>query len=107
MSGAACAAPGCSRAAEYEVILYDFYPADGAVFFERDLTCAFICRLHAIENEARAQGVRQPRGVVEYPYTNRNHAQGLTIYRPVPEAPLTTQSSGRPDFLDGGEPTVH
>ncbi len=107
MSKAACAVSGYSREAEYEVILYDFYPADGTVFFEQDLTCGFICRLHAIENEAQAKGVRQPRGVVEYPYSNRNHAQGFTIYRPVPEARLTTRSSGRPEFVVSGEPTVH
>lgn len=107
MSGSTCAVSGCSQKAEYEVILYDFYPTDGAVFFEQDFTCPFICRVHAIENEARAKGVRQPRGFVEYPYSNRHRGHGFTIYRPVSEACLAARSSGRPDFVAGGEPTVH
>jgi hypothetical protein len=28
--------------------------------------------------------LRRPRGSVEYTYTNRNNAQGFTIYRPLP-----------------------
>jgi hypothetical protein len=38
--------------------------------------------MHVEENERLAQGERTPRGWVQYPYySNRNHAQGFTIYR--------------------------
>ena len=79
-----CRVEGCNEPAVYEVMLYDFYPRIGDVFFERDCTCPFICRKHADENEACAQGTRVPRGNVVYPYTNRNRAQGFTIHRPLP-----------------------
>ncbi len=107
MKAAVCAVGGCNREAEYEVILYDFYPADGTVFFETDLTCPAICRSHAIENEAGANGVRQPRGAVVYPYTNRNRAQGFTIYRPISEAHLSRQFGNLTATLAGDEPTIH
>jgi len=57
-----CRVKGCTNEAIHEVILYDFYPSDGTVFFEQDHTCAFICAEHAIENEEKARGEREPRG---------------------------------------------
>ena len=59
-----CAVAGCTRPACVEVILYDFYPAERHVFFERDFTCPYLCARHLAENEAGAQGIRQPRGRV-------------------------------------------
>ena len=84
-----CRVPGCTNEAEVEVILYDLY-LDGArsdVFFERDYTCPFLCRRHMAENEEQARGARKPRASVDYPYTNRNGAQGFTIYRPLETDP--------------------
>ncbi len=80
-----CAAEGCSSPAAFEVILYDFYPdlAGEEVFWERDFTCPYLCHRHVRENEQSAQGERAPRGFVEYKHTNRGHAQGFTIYRPL------------------------
>ena len=78
-----CEVDWCQRPAEYGVFLYDFYPVEGEVFFEQDISCPYICREHAIENEKKAQGERKFRGVVYYPYTNRYKAQGITIYRPL------------------------
>jgi hypothetical protein len=78
-----CRVEGCKRRAEYEVILYDVYPYYGEVFFQRDFTCPFLCSEHVARNEGRAVGVREPRGYVCYPYTNREGAQGFTIYRPL------------------------
>jgi len=78
-----CKVEGCGADAEYEVILYDVYLNNGKVFFEQDFTCPYLCAKHVVENEKKAQGERKPRGVVDYPYTNRNAAQGFTIYRPL------------------------
>jgi len=78
-----CSVEECQNPAAYQVILYDVYVPLGDVFFEEDFTCPRICRDHMIENESKAKGVREPRGDVEYPYTNRNQAQGFTIYRPL------------------------
>jgi len=80
-----CSVDGCQREATVKVILYDAYPyySDGDVFFEQDFTCPFLCAEHMSENELQAKGVREPRGFVEYPYTNRNRAQGFTIYFPL------------------------
>jgi hypothetical protein len=36
-----------------------------------------------VENELNAEGVREPRGFVQYPHTNRHWATGFTIYRPL------------------------
>lgn len=36
-----------------------------------------------IENEQEAKGLRKPRGSVSYPFSNKHHAQGFTIYRPL------------------------
>ena len=77
-----CKVKGCNNGAAYEVILYDFY-ASGEVFFEQDDTCLFICTEHAIQNEREADGTREPKGSMTYPYTNRNCAQGFTIYKPI------------------------
>lgn len=65
-----------------EVFLYDVYPyPEGGVFFEQDYTCPFLCEIHMIENEKKAEGVRQPRGHVRYPHSNKHMANGFTIYR--------------------------
>ncbi len=77
-----CSVNGCENDAGLEVILYDFY-YHGDVFFEQDHTCPYICMDHAVENEAKADGERKPRGFILYPYTNREMAQGFTIYRPL------------------------
>jgi hypothetical protein len=53
------------------------------VFLERDFTCPYLCGRHMAQNEAGVGGVREPRRVVTYPYTNQNAAQGFTIYRPL------------------------
>jgi hypothetical protein len=78
-----CAVQGCKTNAIVEVILYDVYLAEQHVFSERDFTCPFLCATHMVENEQGARGVRKPRGVVEYPFTNKERAQGFTIYRPL------------------------
>jgi hypothetical protein len=78
-----CSVPGCSAEADCEVILYDFYPEDGHVFFERDFTCPFICAEHRIRNEEQSQQALGPLGVLARPYTNLHGASGLTIYRPL------------------------
>lgn len=77
-----CCAANCVEEAAYEVILFDVYE-DGEVFWERDTTCEFLCAPHVAENESRARGERRPRGIVSYPHTNREGAQGLSIYRPL------------------------
>jgi len=81
-----CAVPSCEADAAYEVILYDFYPGLGAraLFWEQDSTCPYICWTHAEQNEAQAKGAREPRGLVHYPYTNRNGARGFSIYAAIP-----------------------
>lgn len=78
-----CSVKNCRREAEYRVILYDVYLLEEETFFEQDFTCPFICGHHMAENEQRAKGERKPRGFVSYPYTNKNKAQGFTIYQPI------------------------
>lgn len=84
-----CAVDGCKRNAIAEVILYDVYPCERHVFFKRDFTCPLLCDVHMVENERKAQGVREPRGHVKYPFTNQESAQGFTIYRPLRSGDLT------------------
>ncbi len=76
-----CSVPGCTRAAVYEVRLYDYYPDIKETFDERDFTCPYLCAEHQAENEQKAKGIRRPRGFVQYPYTNQHGAQGYTTYR--------------------------
>jgi|GEM_PF-697774 len=90
-----CSVEGCTRPADFQVILYDEY-SDGTVFYEQDFTCPFLCQFHRDENEKRAQGKRVPRGVGVYPYTNQHGAQGYTKYVPIKEA--YSQSSNRSGF---------
>ena len=78
-----CHVAQCANPAAYEVILYDVYTHDFMVFFERDLTCPFICPQHARENEKACPGPRTYRGDHDYPHTNRAQSQGFTIYRPL------------------------
>jgi hypothetical protein len=78
-----CSAEGCNRPADYRVMLYDFYTHNGELFIEQDHTCPFICSGHASENELKARGEREPRGMTEYPFTNQHGAQGFTIYLPM------------------------
>ena len=75
-----CSVEGCPNLAVYEVMLYDFDPADGAVRFVEDESCPFICVEHAIDNERQPRGPRLPHSVVHYPHTNREQAPGLSIY---------------------------
>ena len=83
-----CSVSGCAETALFEVLLYDVYLdqdhlGDEMVFLEQDDTCPYLCPMHMNENEQQAQGVREPRGFVTYPYTNKDGAQGFTIYRPL------------------------
>jgi hypothetical protein len=87
---AKCAVEGCKNPACVEVILYDVYPLEKHVFFERDFTCPLLCSSHMVENEQKAHGTREPRGTVSYPYSNQDRAQGFTIYRPLHVAFTTT-----------------
>ena len=76
-----------TRLALFEVYLYDWYPTlsdePPREFFEQDFTCPYLCRVHANENEWRAQSERVPRGYVRYPFTNQNGARGYTKYAPL------------------------
>jgi hypothetical protein len=83
-----CQVAGCTCDADYEVFRYDYHtrPGQTGPHLTQDQTCLFICRGHAEENEQLAQGERQPRGTMEYPYTNLSHAPGFTIYRPMGSA---------------------
>jgi hypothetical protein len=80
-----CRVHGCGKKAEYEAFLYDVYPyaAFADVFFQQDFTCPDLCAEHMVENELQSKGIRQPRGYIRYPHTNRDQAQGFTIYRPL------------------------
>lgn len=80
-----CSVDNCKNSAEYEVVLYDFYPHLNQTFYEQDLTCPFLCQFHLNENETRAIGERIPRGTVSYPYTNKHNAQGYSKYNPLKE----------------------
>lgn len=80
-----CSVPGCDNSAAFEVVLYDIYSSPFDVFYEQDITCPYICSDHANENEKQSPGARKYRGVHTYPFTNKNAAQGFTIYRPLAE----------------------
>lgn len=75
-----CAVEGCPNLAAYEVMLYDLDPAEGAVRFERDGTCPYLCVEHVQDNEHGARGERGVHGSVAYPHTNREGRAGLSIY---------------------------
>lgn len=75
-----CCVDGCPNLAAYEVHLYAFDPAEGAVSFAVDDTCPTICVEHAIDNEHRATEDRRPWTAVRYPYTNRERAPGVAVY---------------------------
>lgn len=76
-----CTVEGCPNVAAYEVLLYDFDPAEGAVSLLADDSCPYICVEHAIDNEHGAKGERLPWAVVEYPLTNRDRHPGLAVYK--------------------------
>jgi hypothetical protein len=107
-----CCADGCGREAGYEVFLYDYYSFNGDVFFQGDSTCPYLCKTHVIENEGGVLRIpehdsagqdstteigeeimnievipagpeRKYRGSYQYPHTNKQGAQGFTIYRPL------------------------
>jgi len=78
-----CSVEGCNEDAYCEVILYDVYMHDGTVHFEQDYTCPYLCKKHLIENEESVSGERKPREISGGKYTNRECAQGFTIYRPL------------------------
>lgn len=81
-----CSVEGCPSLAAYEVMLYAFDLAEGAVRFARDETCPYLCVEHAIDNERDAHGERGTAALVSYPHTNRDRLHGLSVYldlRPV------------------------
>lgn len=80
-----CSVKECGNLADYEVVLYDYYDYAKETFYEQDYTCPFICQSHLEENETKAEGERRPRGVVYYPYTNQDRAQGYSKYNPLKE----------------------
>ncbi len=79
-----CSVPGCGQPADYEVLFEDVYLNVGwrpRFYRDRDSKRPYLCSKHQQENEAGSVGEVQPRGVVNYPHTNRCHAQGATGYR--------------------------
>jgi hypothetical protein len=78
-----CSVDGCGKDACVEVILYDVYTDMRDVFFEQDYTCPYLCGDHLVENEVGIRGERKPRGASRYPFSNKESAQGFTIYRPL------------------------
>src|SRR3954466_7408309 len=79
-----CSVPGCTREAYAIPYLFDIYE-DGGIFLQQDKTCPFICQAHLAENEIAAKGIRKPRGLVKYLYTNKKGARGFTVYGPTAE----------------------
>jgi hypothetical protein len=74
-----CSVEGCPNLAAYEVMLYDFDVEEGGVRFARDESCPYLCLEHARDNERGADG-RRIGAPVEYPYTNRDRVQGVSLY---------------------------
>ena len=75
-----CCVDGCPNVAGFEVRLYEFDPAEGALALLEDESCPFICVEHAIDNERRARGDRLPWATTAYPYTNRGRHHGICVY---------------------------
>jgi hypothetical protein len=77
-----CSVSGCRQKASVEVRLFDLYLGyDSEIFDRLDFTCPFLCTDHLAENETTAVGTREPRGFVQYRYSNREKAQGFSTYR--------------------------
>jgi len=75
-----CTVDGCPNLAAYRVMLYDFEPIGGTVRFEADVSCPYLCREHAADNEVQARGDRGTHARVVYPYTNRGGEHGVSLY---------------------------
>lgn len=78
--------------------MYDYYPFTNKESLEQDFTCPFLCEDHMQENERKANGRRQPRGWVIYPYSNQGGAQGYSKYAPIRDV--------YPMFFDGSPQLV-
>jgi hypothetical protein len=81
-----CSIDGCPSLADYRVMLYAFDPVGGAIRFEPDLSCPYVCREHAADNEQQARGERGTDVRVVYPYTNQGGERGLSIYLDLPSS---------------------
>jgi hypothetical protein len=79
-----CSVDGCPNLAAYDVMHYDFDLAEGAVRFEHDESCRYLCLEHVLENERNAAGERGPHALVSYPHTNRHRRPGVSIYLDLP-----------------------
>ena len=75
-----CAFSPSPSLADHRVLLYAFDTIGGAIRFEPDLSCPYLCREHAADNEQRARGERGTDVRVVYPYTNQGGEHGLSIY---------------------------
>lgn len=75
-----CSVDGCPSLADYRVMLYAFDTIGGAIRFEPDLSCPYLCREHAADNEQQARGERGTDARVVYPYTNKGGEHGLSLY---------------------------
>ena len=110
-----CSVDGCGNTAEFEVILYDIYMGSNIFFerdftcpflcfdhvIENEKTVKMFPKdesnqshLGTSLNEILEEGfpdlvsagtTRTYRDVYHYPYSNKNRAQGFTIYRPLKE----------------------
>jgi len=75
-----CSVDGCPNLAAFEVQVYGFDPAEGAVSFVPDDSCPYICVEHAIDNERAVTDDRKPWLTVRYPHSNRDRRPGLAVY---------------------------
>lgn len=78
-----CSVSECAETPFVEVILYDYYDFAKETFYQQHYICPFLCEKHMNINEEKAVGERMPRGIVQYPYSNKDGAQGFSKYMPL------------------------
>ena len=78
-----CSVSDCRKVAVCKVFRQDFDIAGGEPICDPDDSCPYLCREHLTENEQQAKGIRNLRGLVTYPHTNKLKLKGVSIYMPL------------------------
>lgn len=74
-----CSVEGCNHISEYATFFVKEYKY-GAISYDVDDTCPYLCLKHMKENEESSSGNRKAETVVHYKFTNKNNQIGYTKY---------------------------
>ena len=78
-----CSENNCNNQADYLVLLARYYEETHEIWVEIDDTCPLLCEKHKQGNENKKREDPNHPWSIDYPYSNKHDATGMTKYIPL------------------------